>query len=197
MIDLEKLLTFQKERVAEWHTEVKLSATELPWTAIEENHQFNFLLWHEEDIARVKNIPDARIVEAKRNIDHYNQMRNNAMEKIDEWVLNYLRVNEIKQADKMHSETPGMMVDRLSIMALKEYHTQEEVERDDASPEHKAKCEARVNTLKEQISDLKTCLGDVLNQISQGELRFKVYRQLKMYNDPSLNPQLYKRQSDS
>lgn len=193
MIDLKKLLAFQASKVESWHQSVELTASELPWTAIEENHQFNFLLWHEEDIARVKDIPFERIVEAKRNIDHYNQMRNNAMEKIDEWVLNYIRVNNVSEAVKMHSETPGMMIDRLSIMALKEYHTQEEVDRDDASSEHVEKCRIRVNTLQQQIGDLASCLEQVLNQIEAGQLKFKVYRQLKMYNDPSLNPQLYKR----
>jgi hypothetical protein len=132
-----------------------------------------------------------RIVEAKRNIDQYNQARNNAMEKIDEWILNYLELAGVQTADKLHSETPGMMIDRLSIMQLKRYHMEEETLRADATEEHKAKCLARLNVLDEQIGDLSNCLIDILNQLERGALKFKVYRQFKMYNDPSLNPQLY------
>jgi hypothetical protein len=137
-------------------------------------------------------IDQARIVEAKRNIDKFNQSRNNSMEKIDEWILNYLQEHAIPAGEKIHSETPGMMIDRLAIMALKIYHMQEEVDRPDASEEHKAKCRDKVKVLAEQIHDLSFALESVLEGLMTSELRFKVYRQLKMYNDPSLNPQLYK-----
>ena len=95
---------------------------------------------------------------------------------------------------RMHSETPGMMIDRLSIMALKRYHMQEEVDRTDASVEHITKCAAKVSVLDEQIADLAATLERLLGELAEGSLRFKVYRQFKMYNDPSLNPELYKRQ---
>ena len=166
MIDVQKVLSLQKSEISEWH---------------------------EEDIARIREIDPLRIVEAKRNIDQYNQARNNAMEKIDEWILNYLDMAGVLTAEKLHSETPGMMIDRLSIMQLKRYHMEEETLRADASEEHKAKCFGRVNVLDEQIADLSNCLKDILEQLSSGALKFKVYRQFKMYNDPSLNPQLYKK----
>ena len=191
MIDVPKVLALQISEITEWHREITNTQEELPWKFIEENNQYNFKLWHEEDIARIREIDPLRIVEAKRNIDQYNQARNNAMEKIDEWILNYLDVNGILAAEKLHSETPGMMIDRLSIMQLKRYHMEEETLRPDASEEHKSKCFGRVNVLDEQIADLSGCLTDILEQLSAGALKFKVYRQFKMYNDPSLNPQLY------
>lgn len=193
MIDIKRILEQQLNEVRDWHVEMQLTETELPWKFIEENNQWNFKLWHEEDIARIKDIDPMRIVEAKRNIDQYNQARNNAMEKIDEWILSYLETNGIVAGDKIHSETPGMMIDRLSIMTLKKYHMQEEVDRTDASEEHRMKCAARVEVLTEQIGDLSNALAGVLSDLLASKLRFKVYRQFKMYNDPSLNPQLYKR----
>jgi hypothetical protein len=193
MIDVQKVLSLQKSEITEWHLELKNTQEELPWKFVEENNQYNFQLWHEEDIARIRDIDPLRIVEAKRNIDQYNQARNNAMEKIDEWILNYLDLNGVLTAEKLHSETPGMMIDRLSIMQLKRYHMEEETLRPDASEEHKSKCLGRVNVLDEQIADLSNCLTDILEQLANGALKFKVYRQFKMYNDPSLNPQLYKK----
>lgn len=194
MIDVQLVLDLQKLKVEEWHNELVLTEELLPFKFIEENHSWNFLLWHEEDIARVKDIDAERIMEAKRNIDGYNQSRNNAMEKIDEWILNYLDFNKKKSSGVLHSETPGMMIDRLSIMALKRFHMNEEVERKDATNEHKEKCKSKVELLDEQISDLSNCLDSIFSKLENGEIRFKVYRQLKMYNDPSLNPELYKRQ---
>jgi predicted nucleic acid-binding Zn-ribbon protein len=194
MIDVQLVLDLQKLKVEEWHNELVLTEELLPFKFIEENHSWNFLLWHEEDIARIKDIDAERIMEAKRNIDGYNQARNNAMEKIDEWILNYLDFNKKKSSGVLHSETPGMMIDRLSIMALKRFHMNEEVERKDASNEHKEKCKSKVELLDEQISDLSNCLDSIFSKLENGEIRFKVYRQLKMYNDPSLNPELYKRQ---
>ena len=193
MIDVQKVLGLQKSEISEWHEEITNKEESLPWKFIEENNQYNFKLWHEEDIARIREIDPLRIVEAKRNIDQYNQARNNAMEKIDEWILNYLDMAGVLTAEKLHSETPGMMIDRLSIMQLKRYHMEEETLRADASEEHKAKCFGRVNVLDEQIADLSNCLKDILEQLISGALKFKVYRQFKMYNDPSLNPQLYKK----
>jgi hypothetical protein len=193
MIDIQKVLELQTKNVEDWHIEMKQTQTELPWSFIEENNFWNFSLWHEEDIARVKDIDPLRIVEAKRNIDKYNQARNNAMEKMDEWILSYLEQNKIAPGEKMHSETPGMMIDRLSIMSLKKYHMLEETLREEASEEHKKLCGIKVKTLEEQMTDLSDCLTNILYDLEKSNLRFKVYRQFKMYNDPSLNPQLYSR----
>ncbi|MEJ7560465.1 MAG: DUF4254 domain-containing protein [Pedobacter sp.] len=193
MIDVNNILSLQKSEIADWHLELTNKEESLPWKFIEENNQYNFKLWHEEDIARIQDIEPMRIVQAKRSIDQYNQARNNAMEKIDEWILNYLELAGVQTANTLHSETPGMMIDRLSIMQLKRYHMEEETLRDGASAEHKSKCLSRVNVLNEQITDLSNCLTNILKQLVSGKLKFKVYRQFKMYNDPSLNPQLYKK----
>lgn len=192
MIDVKLILEQQNESIRKWHIELILTQESLPWKLIEENNQYNFLLWHEEDIARIKDIDMSRIVEAKRNIDQYNQLRNNAIEKIDDWILSQLNSNNSLNLP-MHSETPGMMIDRLSIMSLKKYHMLEETIRENATEEHKSNCLKKVSVLTEQIDDLSNCLKTILDKIVNGQLKFKVYRQFKMYNDPSLNPQLYKR----
>jgi hypothetical protein len=197
MIDVKEILELQTTAVIEWHNALILKQETLPWKFIEENHMWNFSLWHEEDIARIKEIDSLRIVEAKRNIDRFNQSRNNAIEKIDEWILSYLEVKNIPSSESMHSETPGMIIDRLSIMSLKRYHMLEETLRMDASEEHKMTCGRKVSVLDEQIADLSNCLRLLFDHLVSGKLKFKVYRQFKMYNDPSLNPELYKRAKQS
>ncbi len=192
MIDVELIVELQRHAVAAWHDEIILSKHAFPWKYIEENNHYNFLLWHEEDVARIRDIDPLRMVTAKRNIDRYNQLRNNAIENIDEWILTILHAGSDDMLP-MHSETPGMMIDRLSIMSLKRYHMFEETTRPGASAEHIAKCSYKVEVLDEQIEDLAGCLRNVLELLRLGELKFKVYRQFKMYNDPQLNPQLYKR----
>ena len=195
MISVQNILDLQKSKVENWHVNFHLTADSLPWKFIEENHQWNFSLWHEEDITRIKDIDPLRIMQAKRNIDVFNQARNNAMEKIDEWILNYLEFNNIVSKGALHSETPGMMIDRLSIMSLKRFHMHEETLRTDATAEHRANCGRKLLVLDEQIKDLSNCLENIFSKLQTGEISFKVYRQMKMYNDPSLNPQLYKRSS--
>lgn len=195
ILDVNKLLKLQEKCVTDWHNNLELKESEAPWNFIEENMKWNFMLWHEEDIARITDIDPMRIVEAKRNIDKFNQARNNSMEKIDEWILNWLDVNQISPGKRIHSETPGMMTDRLAIMALKVYHMLEETRREDAGEEHILKCKNKAEVISEQIADLSESLRMILNELETSVLRFKVYRQFKMYNDPSLNPELYKRQS--
>lgn len=196
ILDVNKLLKLQEKCVADWHNSLELKETGAPWNFIEENMKWNFMLWHEEDIARITDIDPMRIVEAKRNIDKFNQARNNSMEKIDEWILNWLDANKIGQGSRIHSETPGMMTDRLAIMALKHYHMIEETLREDAGAEHIEKCRLKAKVIAEQIADLSEALTMVLHELKTSVLRFKVYRQFKMYNDPSLNPELYKRQTN-
>jgi hypothetical protein len=193
MLDITKIVALQNRNINDWHQSRVIPIEEIPLKFIEENNHWNYQLWHEEDIARIKDIEPSRIMEAKRNIDNYNQHRNNAMEKIDEWILNYLIANKTPTTEKLHSETPGMMIDRLSIMALKKYHMLEEAVRESATEEHRLRCSEKVMILEEQINDLSNCLTGVIDKLLNGELKFKVYRQLKMYNNPDLNPQLYNR----
>lgn len=153
-------------------------------------HRANFDLWHEEDEARNPDATDARIADVKRSIDRLNQQRNDVVEAMD--VALSARVQQV-DTSPLHSETPAMIVDRLSIMSLKVYHTREETMREEAAEAHRSKNRARLAVLVEQRSDVAGCLDDLIAQIADGERRFKVYRQMKMYNDPELNPVLYRR----
>jgi Protein of unknown function (DUF4254) len=153
-------------------------------------HVANFDLWHEEDKARAPEATDTDIAEVKHAIDRLNQKRNDLVEKMDVWLLERLDQNE--QAP-LHSETPGLMIDRLSILALKIYHTQEEEHRVTATEAHRQRNSDRLALLKEQRSDLAGCLDVLWSEILKGTRRFKLYRQMKMYNDPELNPAVYGR----
>ena len=193
MIDVRKIVVLQEDNIIQWHNAIVESQVEIPWVFIEENNKWNFKLWHEEDIARVRNIEERRIVLAKRNIDSYNQKRNDSMEKIDEWVLNLLENEFSSDVIPLHSETPGMMIDRLSILGLKKYHMEEQTKRVDETIDHRKICSYKLSVLNEQIYDLSLCLQQVFDNLKNGTLRFKVYRQMKMYNNPTLNPEIYTR----
>ncbi|TSJ37383.1 DUF4254 domain-containing protein [Mucilaginibacter corticis] len=191
MLNVKDIVQKQFEEINHWHKQIMINANSLPMKFVQENNHWNFLLWHEEDIARIPDIEPEKMLAVKRNIDRYNQSRNNSIEEIDEWLLTFLTSKKLNQSKALHSETPGMMIDRLSILNLKLYHMQEETTRQGASLLHKAQCEEKVIILKEQITDLSACLTDVLSRLEQGKLTLKIYRQFKMYNDPDLNPQLY------
>jgi hypothetical protein len=151
-------------------------------------HRENFDLWHEEDEARNPGASDARIAAVKHAIDGLNQRRNDLVEAMDDAFSRALTM--LDQAS-LHSETPGMMIDRMSIMALKIYHTHEETVRATASEAHRQKNLLRLAVLREQRADLERCFDELMTDIRAGQKRFKIYRQMKMYNDPELNPVLY------
>jgi hypothetical protein len=153
-------------------------------------HRANFDLWHQEDEARNPEAEDAQIAAVKRAIDGLNQRRNDLTEAIDMALM--ARLHQV-ESSPLHSETPGMVIDRMSIMALKIYHTREETERETASETHRERNRGRLALLLEQRGDLAGCLDALMEQIARGERRFKVYRQMKMYNDPELNPVLYRK----
>jgi hypothetical protein len=134
------------------------------------------------------------IVEVKRAIDYFNQRRNDLAEQCDVLLLEQvtrLLPNGPAPTAQLHSESPGLMIDRLSILALKIYHTQEEIDRPDAPVGHRERNRERLALLTEQREDLVQCLDHLWQEILAGQRRFKIYRQLKMYNDPTLNPSIY------
>ena len=151
----------------------------------------NFDLWHEEDVARREDLSLERMRDAKRTIDRCNQARNDAVEQMDAWFLGQLP--PANPDSPLHSETPGMIIDRLSILSLKVYHMRLEAGRESATAAHRRTCADRCAILAEQLRDLEECFQELLAVLERGTRRFKLYRQLKMYNDASLNPQLYSR----
>jgi len=155
-------------------------------------HRANFDLWHIEDEARTPRASDAEIADVKRRIDRTNQLRNDLMEGLDRALQSWVEGRGLPNpAAPLHSESPGQMIDRLSILALKIYHTREEAERRDAPPGHAERNRERLKILLEQREDLAGCLDALWQETLGGTRRFKVYRQLKMYNDPTLNPAIY------
>ena len=147
--------------------------------------------WHFEDIIRDPNIDPVEALTLKRRIDKSNQDRTDLVELIDSYFLDlYKDVTPAADAT-INTESPAWAVDRYSILSLKIYHMQEEVNRTDVDADHLAKCQAKLDVLKEQYKDMTTSIGQLLDDIAAGRKYMKVYRQMKMYNDPALNPVLY------
>lgn len=174
-----------------WALDTPIQFASGVWRFIELNHRHNTLLWAEEDQARRKNVPDAEIAANKRAIDRNNQARNDAIEKIDEVLLTALADITLQDDAWLNSETAGSILDRMSVQSLKIYHMHLQVLRDDADAAHREACAQKVARLKEQRGDLAECFDRLLTRAQEGKAYFKVYRQFKMYNDPTLNPYLY------
>lgn len=147
--------------------------------------------WHLEDIIRNPNIDPVEALEIKRRIDKSNQERTDMVEMIDSYFLDtYKDVAPLPTA-KINTESPAWAIDRLSILALKIYHMHQEVIREDAEEAHKVACQKKLEVLLEQRTDLSAAIDELLQDIEKGEKYMKVYKQMKMYNDPNLNPVLY------
>ena len=149
--------------------------------------------WHYEDIIRDPQIDPIEALALKRRIDKSNQDRTDLVEEIDSYFRQYY--SHVKPLDdaRLNTESPAWAVDRLSILALKIYHMQEQVDRQDASSDHIAKCQDKLQVLLEQQKDLSLAIDQLLEDIEAGRKYMKVYRQMKMYNDPATNPILYKK----
>ena len=206
MIDVQAVNAMQIATVARWHREPvdqpygdPLASPDSILPIACQQHQFNYLLWHEEDIARSPDVSDADIARVKRNIDKYNQARNDWIEKLDDWITEDLsrRAIQPREDAKLNTETPGSAIDRLSIMALRIYHLEEQLERQDVDQAHFDKVSHRLAVCRLQFADLAQSLTELLDDIYHGRKRHRTYRQMKMYNDPSLNPYLYNRAAKS
>ncbi|RPH34304.1 MAG: DUF4254 domain-containing protein [Bacteroidales bacterium] len=147
--------------------------------------------WHLEDIIRDPKIDPIKALEIKRWIDRSNQERTDLVELIDSYFLTKYKEVKLIEGATINTESPAWAIDRLSILALKIYHMQQEVVRKDAAPEHLAKCKAKLEVLLDQKKDLSLAIDQLIADIENGHKYMKVYKQMKMYNDPSLNPVLY------
>lgn len=147
--------------------------------------------WHFEDIIRDPNIDPVEALTLKRRIDKSNQDRTDLVELIDSYFLDKYKDIEVAADATINTESPAWAIDRLSILALKIYHMNEEVNRTDVTPEHHAQCKKKLNVLLEQQRDLSSAIDQLIADIEDGKKYMKVYKQMKMYNDPNLNPVLY------
>jgi len=184
----ELTLRWHMEAVEAWHAPVE------PWPAlVARQHLANFELWHIEDQARIPGATDCDLARIKRRIDETNQRRNNLAEQIDRMLLEQLAGLGLPNSDaELNSESAGLIIDRLSILALKIFHTHAEIDRAGAPSGHAERNLERLEILTTQRADLAGCLARLWSETLAGHRRFKLYQQLKMYNDPALNPAVYK-----
>ena len=179
--------------VSRWHTEgPSVTETGIRGT-IEKLHCVNYRLWHEEDSARAPAATDQTIAAVKRAIDRYNQSRNDLIEQVDGQLIELISLRAISAGSgaAAATETPGAAIDRLSILELRRYHMREQTQRESATPDHRAQAVARMEVLDSQRTHLIESLDELLVDIFRGSRPLRVFRQMKMYNDPAMNPYLY------
>lgn len=193
LVQSSAILTFHARCTANrsWAKSGERDFAEGVWSFIELNHRFNNLLWDEEDLARRTDVGDADIAANKRAIDRYNQSRNNAIENIDECIISSLAGITRREDARLNSETAGSMIDRMSILSLKAFHMGLQLQRTDVDAAHIESCTRKQARLCEQRDDLAACFDQLLAECHSGRGYYKIYRQFKMYNDPTLNPYLY------
>lgn len=199
MKSLEFFEIFDRQ-IAEYH---KIDSVYTPANNPYEMGSFEYLLWeksyidtvqwHLEDLIRPEDVDPKDALRLKRWIDRSNQNRTDLVERIDDYFMSVFKDVPPQNGATINTETPAWAVDRLSILALKIYHFGIEVNREGASEEHYAKCKAKYETLLTQKQDLTQAIDNLLEELSDGRKVMKLYRQMKMYNDPSLNPMLYKK----
>lgn len=194
MIDVATITELHRTAVTRWHEQPIDNPYEGSLHLVCRQHEQNYRLWHQEDIARSPEAGDSEIAAVKRKIDKLNQARNDLIEQVDVRLIEELAAAGVQPEPtaRPNSETPGSVIDRLSILALRIYHMEEQAARTDADRQHRQKAIGKLAVLYEQLEDLSTALAALLDDIFAGRKRLKVYRQFKMYNDPTLNPCLYK-----
>ncbi len=193
-VNAQEIVRLQDSWTRTWHDEEPIfeQVSADFESTFEQQHYANFQLWHEEDKARMPEAPDTEIAEVKRTIDRINQHRNNLMERCDLFALAELARQGLPRPDApLNSESVGLILDRLSILSLKIYHTQQEIDRTDAPEGHAEKNRERQSILIEQRDDLAGALDTLWADVLAGRRRFRLYRQLKMYNEATLNPAVY------
>lgn len=191
MIEVQHIFDLHKNTILRWKKQDHQLCEQDFYQFVEENHHFNYQLWHAEDEARREDKGFEYVYQAKRAIDGFNQKRNDRMEMMDMWIFENFNPAH-HESCPVHSETPGMMIDRLSILALKAYHMHAQTIREDVDTTHIQNCMQKLDIIHAQQQQLTHCLSDLLNEISNKTRTFRVYRQFKMYNDKTLNPALYK-----
>ena len=190
-MQLPEIAKLQDDFTTRWHSDPNVGAGSGLEALVIEQHRQNFALWHQEDHARAPRASSDEIAQTKRAIDGLNQVRNDLVEAIDRELLQQLETARVKLAGELHSETPGMIVDRLSILSLKIFHTREQMQRTDVERAHVERNRERLEVLLRQRQDLAECLAALWRDVQRGRRHFKLYRQVKMYNDPELNPAIY------
>lgn len=193
VIQVSSIVELQMEMVERWHRVAVDNPAAGFLQIVCQEHQFNFLLWHEEDIARNPAVSDSRIAQVKRAIDHFNQQRNDWIERIDDAISDELQTQSVNlvHGATLNTETPGSAIDRLSILALRLYHLQEQLDRSDVDQQHRQGVAQKLAIGRLQQTELAQSLQLLLDDIFSGRKRHRTYRQMKMYNDPRLNPQMY------
>ena len=191
----------QNEATALWHSQepeaadVAPDASASPETLlalVRAQHLRNFRLWHIEDTARRRDVTPDVIADCKYRIDRLNQERNDRIERVDACLVALLSpLLPASPAPHINTESLGMAIDRLSILSLKIWHMDEQDRRTDVTPEHIASCEKKLAVLKEQRADLSLAVKHLVTEFVEGTKTPKLYFQFKMYNDPTLNPELY------
>jgi len=193
MIKLADITRLHQDCIARWHQQPIDNPYEGFLANVCEQLSYNFRLWHEEDKARSPTATDAEIAQVKRAIDKLNQQRNDWIEKLDDWITEELGRRGVHPSPEapQNTETPGSTIDRVSILALRMYHLQEQLDRAEATAEHRESVSRKLAVAQAQHGDLSRAAQQLADDLFAGRKRHKTYRQLKMYNDPSLNPYLY------
>ena len=195
---VEQLTQLQIDAVERWHAESISHSFDGIQSLVCQNHEFNYRLWHEEDTARSPSVTDDEIAKVKRAIDKLNQARNDMIEKIDDEITSRLEAQEVEAIGQpINTETAGSAMDRLSIMALRLYHYREQADRQGIDGDQRSKVLERIALCEQQHADLSHSLQALIDDLFGGRKQHRTYRQMKMYNDPSLNPAIYNAKESS